>query len=133
MAMTARHTKTHGISSFKHNLDNLSRRNTLSISAFLALSQNAFVTVEIMMQPVSRRSLAKVSLGVAAAALVLAETATEAAAFQPNMDEALRALEAAMASLSRATPNKGGHRERAMALVSEAIREVRAGVAYGGY
>ena len=85
------------------------------------------------MEPVSRRSLAKVSLGVAAAALVLAETATEAAAFQPNMDEALRALEAAMASLSRATPNTGGHRERAMALVSDAIREVRAGIAYGGY
>ena len=46
------------------------------------------------------------------------------------MQDALRALNAALRSLDRAAPNKGGHRARAMALVEQAIQEVRAGIAY---
>ena len=82
------------------------------------------------MKEMSRRSLAKGSLGVAAGALLTAQVPTEAVAAQPNMQEALRALNAALRSLQRAEPNKGGHRARAMALVEQAIQEVRAGIAY---
>ena len=32
--------------------------------------------------------------------------------------------------LAKATPNKGGHRERALGLVDQAIAEVRAGIAF---
>ena len=82
------------------------------------------------MTEISRRSLAKGSLGVAAGALLTVDLATEVAAAQPNMQDALRALNAALNSLQRAEPNKGGHRARAMTLIEQAIREVRAGIAY---
>ena len=82
------------------------------------------------MTEISRRSLAKGSLGVAAGALLTVDLATEVAAAQPNMQDALRALNAALNSLQRAEPNKGGHRARAMSLIEQAIREVRAGIAY---
>ena len=56
------------------------------------------------------------------------------------MERALSALEAAMASLQAATPNKGGHRERAMRLIERAKGEVQAGIDFayehgggGGY
>ena len=81
------------------------------------------------MSEMSRRSLAQGSLG-AAAALLTAGGATESAAAQSNMQDALRALNAALKSLDRADANKGGHRARAMALVEQAIQEVRAGIAY---
>ena len=81
------------------------------------------------MGEMSRRSLAQSSLG-AAAALLTAGGATEATAAQPNMQDALRALNAALKSLDKADANKGGHRARAMALVEQAIQEVRAGIAY---
>ena len=48
------------------------------------------------------------------------------------MDNALRALENAHTWLQRAEPNKGGHRERAIGMVEQAINEVRAGIAYSG-
>ena len=38
-------------------------------------------------------------------------------------------LQSARAELGAATPNKGGHRERAMGLIDQAIAEVRAGIA----
>ena len=69
-------------------------------------------------------------MSVAVAALLSAELTSEAAAAQPYMQEALRALNAALRSLENAAPNKGGHRARAMALVSQAIQEVRGGIAY---
>jgi hypothetical protein len=82
------------------------------------------------MKEMSRRSLATGSLGVAAGALLTADLATEAFAAQPNMQDALRALNAALKSLDKAAANKGGHRARAMALIEQAIQEVRAGIAY---
>ena len=82
------------------------------------------------MKQMSRRSLAKGSLGVAAGALLAVDVATEAVAAQPNMQDALRALNASLKSLEKADANKGGHRARAMALVEQAIQEVRAGIAY---
>lgn len=81
------------------------------------------------MNKLSRRSLATSSLGVAAA-LLLPVRVTEAQAAQPHMQEALRALNAALRSLQQAEANKGGHRGRAMALVEQAIQEVRAGIAF---
>lgn len=52
---------------------------------------------------------------------------------QPNMVAALNSLRAARAELTQATPNKGGHRDRAINLVNAAIQETEAGIAYAGY
>ena len=49
---------------------------------------------------------------------------------QPYMDNALRHLQAARADLEKATPNKGGHRERAIQLVDQAIAQVRDGIKF---
>jgi hypothetical protein len=49
---------------------------------------------------------------------------------QPHMDAALALLQNARAELNQAEPNKGGHREMALALVDQAIGEVRAGIAF---
>jgi len=58
--------------------------------------------------------------------------ATIALAAQPHMTNALASLEAARAELVRAEANKGGHRDRAIGLVDQAIGETRAGIAYAG-
>lgn len=81
------------------------------------------------MSALSRRSAGKL---IAAAAVVPAASllSQTAAAAEPNMENALRSLEAAHDWLQRATPNKGGHRERALRLVEQAIGEVRAGMAF---
>ncbi len=55
-----------------------------------------------------------------------------ALAQQPNMQNALNALFSARSSLQMAAPNKGGHRDRAIVLVNQAIAEVEAGIAYAG-
>jgi hypothetical protein len=52
-----------------------------------------------------------------------------AMAAQPNMQAALGSLQAARAELVRATPNKAGHRERAIGFVDSAIAETKAGIA----
>lgn len=58
----------------------------------------------------------------------------QAQADQPHMQNALSDLRAAKGELEAATPNKGGHRENAIALINQAIGEVRAGIAVGnGY
>jgi hypothetical protein len=46
------------------------------------------------------------------------------------MQTALDALRTARSELNMATANKGGHRERALSLVDEAIDQVKAGMAY---
>jgi hypothetical protein len=51
---------------------------------------------------------------------------------QPHMAETITLLQSARAELAQATPNKGGHRERALGLIDQAIGEVRAGVAFAG-
>lgn len=57
-------------------------------------------------------------------------TPTSAAADQGNMEAALRQLQNALDSLHRATPNKGGHKERAAEIVQQAMAEVQAGIDY---
>ena len=49
---------------------------------------------------------------------------------QPHMAESVTLLESARAELAKATPNKGGHRERGLALIDQAIGDVRAGMAF---
>ena len=84
------------------------------------------------MSAMSRRSAGKLIAAAAVAAPALGMSARTAVAFEPNMQSALQALESAHDWLQRATPNKGGHRERALRLVEQAINQVRAGIAYSG-
>ena len=51
---------------------------------------------------------------------------------QPHMNESIALLQSARGELAAATPNKGGHRERALVLIEQAISEVRAGIAFAG-
>ncbi len=51
---------------------------------------------------------------------------------QPHMNESIALLQPARGELAAAPPNKGGHRERAMGLIDQAIAEVRAGIAFAG-
>jgi len=67
--------------------------------------------------------------GVAAGAIA---GACVAMAAQPNMQAALGSMQTARAELVRATPNKGGHRDRALAFLDSAIGETKAGIAYAG-
>lgn len=76
----------------------------------------------------TRREFATLVAGGAAAAVVLAGATTSASAYQGNMERAVSALYDALGSLREATPNKGGHRERAIQLVQQALSEVQAGI-----
>src|SRR5438128_1883614 len=49
---------------------------------------------------------------------------------QPHMESALGLLRNARAELGAATPNKGGHREKAMGLIDQAMDQVREGIAF---
>ncbi len=52
---------------------------------------------------------------------------------QPHMDNALHHLQAAKVALEKATPNKGGHRERAIQFIDQAINQVREGIRFAGH
>jgi hypothetical protein len=54
----------------------------------------------------------------------------EMAVREPHMSAALGHLQQAKEELQRATPNKGGHREKAMELVNQAIQQVQEGEQY---
>ncbi len=49
---------------------------------------------------------------------------------QPAMRAALAELKAAERNLEKATPDKGGHRKKALKLVRKAIHQVEAGLRY---
>ena len=49
---------------------------------------------------------------------------------QPHMEASVGLLQNARAELAAASPNKGGHRERALGMIDQAIGEVRAGIAF---
>jgi len=51
---------------------------------------------------------------------------------QPHMNESIALLQSARSELAAATPNKGGRRERGLALIDQATGEVRAGIAFAG-
>lgn len=79
---------------------------------------------------VSRRELGALAAGGALTVAFATLPALPAAAYQGNMERAVSDLYAALASLRESTPNKGGHRERAIALVQQAIAETQAGIAF---
>lgn len=56
--------------------------------------------------------------------------AGRASADQPHMQAALDHLRAARAELNAANADKGGHREKAIALVNDAIGQVEKGIVY---
>ena len=49
---------------------------------------------------------------------------------QPNMVKARQHLQDALSNLNKASADKGGHRERAMGFVRDAISQVNAGIEY---
>ncbi len=49
---------------------------------------------------------------------------------EPNMASALRHLQEAEEALEKATPNKGGHREKALELTRQARAQVEEGIKY---
>lgn len=75
-----------------------------------------------------KRSILKASLLLVV--IVVAFFAGQMSASQPAMQSALRNLRAARADLNRATSDKGGHRERAIELVNQAIDQVEKGIAF---
>lgn len=66
----------------------------------------------------------------ALAAAAMAFLGGRAVAYQAHMQNALVALQNASGQLEQARPNKGGHRERALQLVSQAIEQVNLGIKY---
>jgi hypothetical protein len=84
------------------------------------------------MSTISRRSAGKLLAAGALAVPAAGLLAGSAGAYEPYMENALHALMEAHSALQQASPNKGGHRERAIGLVEQAINETRAGIAYSG-
>ncbi|MCK0209041.1 hypothetical protein MWN33_13470 [Starkeya koreensis] len=79
-------------------------------------------------ETMTRRDLATLAAGGALAVAFATLPALPASAYQGNMERAVSDLYAALASLRESTPNKGGHRERAIELVRQAIAETQAGI-----
>ncbi len=69
----------------------------------------------------------KMSLVLAVAVAAMGLPAVQAG--QPHMQNALMHLREARAALEKAEHNKGGHRERAIERINQAIAEVEAGMA----
>lgn len=76
----------------------------------------------------SRRNLLRFAGGAVAASAAL--SASQALAYQGNMERALSSLYNSLASLREATADKGGHKAKAAKLILQAIAEVQAGVDY---
>jgi hypothetical protein len=78
---------------------------------------------------VSRRNAARKILAAGAAGLIGGSLAQ--ATDQPHMEAALKALQNAANQLEIARDDKGGHRARAIQLVSQAINQVQQGIQAG--
>lgn len=78
------------------------------------------------MKQMSRRSLLAAASGAVAAGLV----AGRAAADQPHMQAALDHLKEAREQLEKASPDKGGHRAKALDLTRRAILQVEEGIRF---
>jgi len=63
-------------------------------------------------------------------AMLLLVVSVSARPDQPNMQSARTNLQNAKAQLIAASPNKAGHRAKAISLVNEAIAEVNRGIAF---
>lgn len=82
-----------------------------------------------MTKILSRGAVLGFALGMGVA-LAGGAVVTSAVAYQGDMEAALEQLRGARASLERAVPNKGGHREAAMGLIDQAIVQVKEGIAF---
>jgi hypothetical protein len=71
---------------------------------------------------------AALAAGALSIAMAAGFTIGQAQGYQPRMQNALGDLRAARGELQAAERNKGGHRERAIDLIDQAIGEVRAGM-----
>ena len=80
-------------------------------------------------KPSRRDSLVKAIVILAVAGGAFAAGLAYAA--QPHMEAALNALLTAQSELKVAEHNKGGHRAKALDLVTRAIQQVRLGIAAG--
>lgn len=58
------------------------------------------------------------------------ETVSRTSEYQPNMQQAMSSLMEAQSYLLYATPDKGGHRMKALDLVKQAIKETQQGIEY---
>jgi hypothetical protein len=73
----------------------------------------------------------KLAAGLLIAIITVSLTVISAAAFdQPNMTAARNDLNKAENSLRKAAADKGGHRNRALNLISQAIAEINLGIAF---
>lgn len=64
------------------------------------------------------------------AVLAITFAAGRVSADQPRMQAAQVNLQQARENLQAATPDKGGHRTRALVLVNKALEQVQAGISY---
>ena len=81
-----------------------------------------------MMDRFSRRSVLTAILPASLLAIVL--PAAVKAADQPHMQVALESLRNAKRELDQATPDKGGHRAKAIRLVNQAMEETEKGMRF---
>lgn len=75
-----------------------------------------------------KKTFGKVVLG--GSLFLLGMLTSQVMADQPHMQNAKESLRLAREELRQAEPNKGGHRERAMELIDEAIDQVQQGIDY---
>jgi hypothetical protein len=90
------------------------------------------VAPEAMTRSIAMKSILRTAvlpLGVVAA-FAGGVVAAPALADQPYMQRAFNALNNANGLLRNGTPDKGGHRVRAIALTNQAMQEVRLGIEY---
>jgi len=73
----------------------------------------------------------KLHLSLLALSLSLCLVAPAFAQPQPHMTAALGSLETAKAELEKAVADKGGHRVKAIELITQAIEEVKKGIEAG--
>jgi hypothetical protein len=78
----------------------------------------------------SRRAFVKLAAASATTAALTSVSTNGAQAYQGNMVRAIEQLHGALRSLYEATPDKGGHKARAINLIKDAIDEVQAGIDY---
>ena len=76
----------------------------------------------------SRRQLLRFAAIGTLAAPAVTVFAQSALAEQGNMERAIAELRTALHSLREATPDKGGHKAKAVNLIEQAIGEVQAGI-----
>jgi hypothetical protein len=77
-----------------------------------------------MSQSISRKSV------VIAAVVISAFGVGYAVGAQPHIEAGLGLLQNARIEIAAAEPNKGGHRERALGLIDQAIEQIREGIAF---